>query len=93
MSDYSLYSTEQTFAAEWALDNFIETCCVLYESVKKKFPDVGIGDTATDEIVVSRLYGVLHFNDWNWPEKQANRYGNGAPPPPAVSFQEGGVIC
>ena len=46
-----------------AIDNLIKEFVVKYNRLAKKYPDSGIGDTATDEIVVDNIYGPLHFGE------------------------------
>lgn len=48
---------EATKALHIAIENFDET----YKEIKKKYPDVGIGDTMTDEQIAAVLYGKIHF--------------------------------
>ncbi|MEE8114252.1 MAG: hypothetical protein V3T23_07840 [Nitrososphaerales archaeon] len=39
----------------------LEQCAVRIGKIAKRYPDVGIGDTATDEAIASRFYSELHY--------------------------------
>jgi len=32
-----------------------------YKAIKKKYPNVGLGDTATDEAIVDVIYDLIHW--------------------------------
>ena len=86
MSKYRLFETRERQEAETAIDALIAGFAGTYEVIKAKYPHIGLGDTATDERVAGRLYGVVHFNDWFWPEKVDDSYTNvrGLPTPELV---------
>jgi len=45
------------------VDALIKDFISKYKAIGKKYPNAGIGDTATDECVVENLYGPLHFGE------------------------------
>ena len=84
MSKYSLFDIPERATVETVVDTFIRNAVGEYEAIKRAYPHSGLGDTATDERLVQRLYGVLHFGVWDWPEKREASYGSESASTPSV---------
>ena len=54
---YLLY--HENLAAENAIDSAITMFCLTYKQIQTAFPNLGIGDTATDEAVTRALFTQL----------------------------------
>lgn len=61
---YHLYNKPNAVAAEKAIDDLIAEFKVKFKEIMKKFPDVGIGDTVTDNdvanYIATELYSEIH---------------------------------
>ena len=86
MSKYSLFDVPERSEVETVVDAFIKNTVSEYEDIKRVYPHSGLGDTATDERLVQRLYGVLHFGVWDWPEKREASYGSEPASTPGVEM-------
>lgn len=62
MSKYELYSdVKGSKAARAALGKLISRFSKDYKALSKKYPDVGLGDTETDEAIVEEIYERIHW--------------------------------
>lgn len=43
-----------------AITNALRKCADEIKKIEKKYPNVGIGDTATDEEIADVFYGMIH---------------------------------
>jgi len=53
-------------AAEKAIVTLIKNFNTGLKKIEKKYPDVGIGDTVTDEEITTVLYDHIHFGNNLW---------------------------
>ena len=53
-------------AAEKAIVTLIKNFNTGLKKIEKKYPDVGIGDTVTDEEITTVLYEHIHFGNNLW---------------------------
>lgn len=51
---------ENNVAAEKAITKALRECAEKIQKIDKKYPHVGIGDTATDEEIAGVFYGMIH---------------------------------
>lgn len=49
--------------AEAELNELVRSVVVSYDGIKGKHPDIGIGDTATDEAIAHQIYHAIHFRE------------------------------
>ncbi len=64
VNEYSLYDIEYPQASGMAtarINKLIEEFKKGYDQIKKTFSHVGVGDTATDEAILEKLYQTIHF--------------------------------
>lgn len=62
---YSLIddTIENNINAQKELDNVIKNTIEEIKKINKKYPYVGIGDTATDEAIAEEFYNKLHWEN------------------------------
>jgi len=59
--DYALLgSNKNNLAAGKAITDILEKAATEIQKVAQNYPDVGIGDTAMGEEIVSALYTLIH---------------------------------
>ena len=61
MSKYRLFPQSHVVASE--VDKLVSAFVAAYNKLKLRYPQAGLGDTASDEEVVAHLYAVLHFGE------------------------------
>lgn len=84
-SRYRLFEDPLRRAANMAIDRLLTRWASEYDVVRRQYPGLGMGDTATDEVVVRRFYGLLHFGTWDWPEVMAHGVTSGGEQAPTPS--------
>lgn len=52
----------QVEACELEIDSLVAAFVDGLKRVQNKYPEAGIGDTATDEEIASQLYTEIHYN-------------------------------
>lgn len=60
---YELLRSRGVDEVEKKIDSLIVEFKEKLKKIEKEFPEAGIGDTATDEAIVSILYRVIHFGE------------------------------
>jgi hypothetical protein len=61
MSKYALLGTKkQNAACEKEISKVLNDAASKLSDLAKKYPECGIGDTATDEEIAGEFYGCIH---------------------------------
>lgn len=58
--DFALLKSEEYYKAQDALEKAVIEFAKQVKSISKKYPNVGIGDTATNEAICDKVYKAIN---------------------------------
>lgn len=60
---FDLYRIKRWREATTELKSAIEKFNTEYQRIKNSYPNIGIGDTATDEAIADEVYSRIHWKE------------------------------
>ena len=60
---YWLKDAPGCIEAEFAITNLINTFATGYAAIKSRYPNLGLGNTQTDDAVITILYSAIHWGE------------------------------
>lgn len=63
--NFALLKSLSYYEAQRLLEDAVHKFAKEVKSIAKKYPSVGIGDTATDEAITSEVYKLIHGGDYD----------------------------
>jgi len=73
--DFQLFESKDSYKANKELQRAVEAFANAIRNIGRKYPNVGIGDTAVDEAIVENVYREIHGGERNEGIKNSQQEG------------------